>query len=61
MATLRLSSLANETNHVMNPDVRQAWNGNVLLAYQVLGQSRGDLKHELKGVPGRWRPYRAVA
>jgi hypothetical protein len=32
-----------------------------LLAYQVLGQSRGDLEHELKGVPDPWRPYRVVA
>jgi hypothetical protein len=44
-AGLRSLTLANQTGRVKNPCVRHAW-------------SIGE--HELKGVPGRWRLYRAV-
>jgi hypothetical protein len=39
------------------PEVRYAWNGDVALAYQVIGDGPVDI---VKGVPDRWRLYRVV-
>jgi hypothetical protein len=56
---------------VTSTEVRHAWNGEISLAYQVIGDGPLDLLymqgnisngvHTLKGVPDEWRLYAARA